>query len=130
MSYKIERTLDFKTQYRKLTKKNHTLQERLDKRLTQIIEDPIIGEPKRYNLKYTRGSHVDPFVVVYMIIEDTILFISVDHHDTVYKEAPKILRDIKLEFPELWAAMSPSLRQHLDAGHFAAKSILSCELLA
>ena len=50
MSYKIERTLDFGTQYRKLTKKNHTLQERLDKRLTQIIEDPTIGEPKRYNL--------------------------------------------------------------------------------
>ena len=117
MSYKIERTLDFKTQYRKLTKKDHTLQERLDKRFTQIIADPSIGEPKRYNLKYTRGSHVDPFVIVYMIIKDTILFISVSHHDIVYKEAPKILGDIKLEFPELWAAMSPSLRQHLDAVH-------------
>ncbi|MFZ3149450.1 MAG: type II toxin-antitoxin system mRNA interferase toxin, RelE/StbE family [Methanothrix sp.] len=113
MSYKIERTLDFKTQYRKLTKKDHTLQERLDKRFTQIIEDPYVGEPKRYNLKYTRGSHVDPFVIVYMIIKDTILFIYVGHHDIVYKEAPKILGNIEHEFPALWAIMSPDLKRHL-----------------
>ena len=29
-----------------------------------------------------------------MIIEDNIIFLYVDHHDSVYKEAPKVLGDI------------------------------------
>jgi hypothetical protein len=48
-----------------------------------------------------------------MIIDDNILFLYVDHHDFVYKEAPKILGDIEVEFPELWAVMSPDLKRRL-----------------
>jgi hypothetical protein len=48
-----------------------------------------------------------------MVISDTILFIYVDHHDFVYKEAPRVLGDIECEFPELWAVMPPDLKRHL-----------------
>jgi len=113
MSYKIERTLDFKTQFKKLTKKDGKLDERLSKKIKQIIKNPELGDPKSHDLKYTRGSHVDPFVIVYMIISDTILFLYLDHHDFVYKESPKILGNIEYEFPELWAVMSPDLKRHL-----------------
>ena len=35
--------------------------------------------------------HIDPFVVAYVIIKDTVLLINFDHHDKVYEETPKIM---------------------------------------
>jgi mRNA-degrading endonuclease RelE of RelBE toxin-antitoxin system len=69
--------------------------------IKQIVANPTkIGKPKTANLKYTYGSHVaDHFVIVYMIIEDNILFLYVDHYDFVYDEAPRILGNIEIEFP-------------------------------
>ena len=114
MPYKIRRTLKFRDQYRRLTKKNKSLQPKIDDKIRQIVENPTIGKPKTGNLKYTRGSHVaGHFVIVYMIIEDNIIFLYVDHHDFVYKEAPKVLENIEYEFPELWAMMPPDLKRYL-----------------
>jgi addiction module RelE/StbE family toxin len=113
MPYKIKPTLDFKKQFGKLTKRYKKLDESLSNKIKQIIQNPELGDPKSHNLKYTRGSHVNPLVIVYMIISDTILFIYVDHHDFVYKEAPKVLGNIECEFPELWAVMPPNLKRHL-----------------
>jgi addiction module RelE/StbE family toxin len=98
MQYKVGRTQEFVDQFRKLTRKDKTLKERLDKKIRQIRENPYLGDPKTYNLKYTRGTHVNSYVIVYMIICDTILFLYVAHHDVVYEEAPKVFRDIELEF--------------------------------
>jgi addiction module RelE/StbE family toxin len=113
MSYKVGRTQEFKDQFRKLTKKDKPLQDKLDKKIRQILDNPYIGKPKSHNLKYTRGTHVNPYVIIYMIINDTISFLYVDHHDFVYKDAPKVLGNIERQFPELWAVMSPDLRRHL-----------------
>lgn len=54
-----------------------------------------------------------------MIIDDNILFLYVDYHDFVYDEAPRIIGDIEIEFPELWAVMSPDLRRHLKRWKFS-----------
>ncbi|OPY51306.1 MAG: hypothetical protein A4E49_02317 [Methanosaeta sp. PtaU1.Bin112] len=115
MPYKIKRTQEFRDQYVKLTRKNKSLQIKIDSKIKQIAANPTkIGKPKTRDLKYTYGSHVaDHFVIVYMIIEDNLLFLYVDHHDFVYKEAPKILGNIEIEFPELWAVMSPDLKRQL-----------------
>jgi hypothetical protein len=48
-----------------------------------------------------------------MIIENNIIFLYVDNHDSVYKEAPKVLGNIEYQFPELWAVMPPDLKRHL-----------------
>lgn len=48
-----------------------------------------------------------------MIIKDTILFIYVDHHNSVYRDAPKVLGNIEVQFPELWAVMSTDLKRYL-----------------
>jgi len=61
MPYKIKRTLDFKSQFKRLTKKDRKLDERLSKKIRQIIENHDLGDPKNHDLKYTRGSHVDYF---------------------------------------------------------------------
>jgi len=113
MPYKIERTQEFKDQYIKLTRRNKALRDKLDKKILQVVKNPVLGEPKSYNLKYTRGTHVDPYVIVYMIFSDTILFLYVDHHNCVYEDTPKVFKDIEIEFPELWAKMPPELRRRL-----------------
>ncbi|MCJ7445336.1 MAG: type II toxin-antitoxin system RelE/ParE family toxin [Methanotrichaceae archaeon] len=111
---KIERTPEFKDQYRKLTRKNKPLKDKLDKKIGQIIRNPGLGEPKRYDLKHTRGAHVDPFVILYLLISDTILLLYVDHHKCVYNDAPKILGNIEIDFPVLWAVMPSDLKNQFS----------------
>jgi mRNA-degrading endonuclease RelE of RelBE toxin-antitoxin system len=115
MPYKIRRTLEFRNQYLKLTRKNKSLQSKIDNKTKQIAANPTrIGKPKTGDMKYTYGSHVaDHFVIVYMLISNNIIFLYVDHHDLVYQEAPRILENIEIEFPELWSVMSADLKRHL-----------------
>lgn len=52
MPYKIRRTHEFRDQYRKLTKKNKSLQPKIDNKIKQIVANPTkIGKPKTANLK-------------------------------------------------------------------------------
>jgi hypothetical protein len=44
------------------------LEERLLKKINHILNNPSIGIQKRHKLKHARGSHVDPYVIVYLII--------------------------------------------------------------
>lgn len=117
MPYKIRRTLEFREKYRNIVEKNKSLQPKIDEKIKQIVASPTTtGKPKRGNLKYTRGAHVaGNFVIIYMIIGDNVVFLYIDRHDPAYKEAPKVLKDIEHDFPELWAVMSPDLRRHLSA---------------
>lgn len=114
MQYKLERTPEFKDQYRRLTKKNKPLQEKLDKKIAQIVKNPEIGEPKKYDLKYTRGTPIYPFVITYLFFSDTILLLYVDHHKCVYEDTPKILANIEINYPELWAVMPDSMREQFS----------------
>ncbi|MCW4014477.1 MAG: type II toxin-antitoxin system mRNA interferase toxin, RelE/StbE family [Candidatus Bathyarchaeota archaeon] len=85
-------TTEFDKQFKKLTKKDPNLKDRLLKKIEQIISDPEIGVPKKHDLKHARGSHVDPYVIVYIFKENTVTFIYVDHHNKVYQKAPEILK--------------------------------------
>lgn len=89
-------TTEFDAQFKKLTKKDKALKDRLLKKMDQILSDPEIGDPKKYNLKLSRGSHVDPYVIVYIFKDNTITFIYVDHHDKVYKKAAEILERYRI----------------------------------
>jgi len=90
-----ESTPEFDAQFLKLTRKNKALEERLLKKIGQIIDNPSIGSPKRHSLRHARGSHVDPYVIVYRIMGDRIQFLYVDHHDFVYQKAAEILEKIE-----------------------------------
>jgi len=82
----------FHKQFRKLTKKDATLRERLKKKIKAIADNPEIGEPKSHNLRGLRGDHVDPFVIVYGVFDDIVIFIHVDHHDKAYAAAEEITK--------------------------------------
>jgi mRNA-degrading endonuclease RelE of RelBE toxin-antitoxin system len=91
---RFESTPEFDAQFSKLTRKNKALKERLIKKIAQILDNPFIGAPKSYTLKHARGSHIDPYVIVYRMKGDAIQFLYVDHHDAAYKKAAKILKKI------------------------------------
>ena len=65
----FESTPEFEAQFSRLTRKNKALLGRFIKKIGQILDNPSIGTPKRHNLKHARGSHVDPYVIVYRIRE-------------------------------------------------------------
>ena len=88
-------TPEFDTQFLKLTRKNKGLEERLLKKISEILDNPTIGAPKRHRLKHARGSHVNPYVVVYRIRGDRVQFLYVDHHNFVYQKAAEILEEIE-----------------------------------
>ena len=90
-----ESTPEFDSQFLKLTRKNKALEERLLKKIAQILDNPSIGTPKRHKLRLVRGSHINPYVIVYRIRGDKIQFLYVDHHDFVYYKAAEILDRIE-----------------------------------
>ena len=91
----FESTTEFDAQFSKLTRKNKALEERFLKKIGQILDNPSIGTPKRHKLRHARGSHVDPYVIVYRIKGDRIQFLYVDYHNFVYLRAAEILEKIE-----------------------------------
>lgn len=105
MAYKPITTYYFEKRFKKLTKKDGLLKERIIRKIQELIGDPNIGEPKRHELRGLRGVHLDPFILVYVIIKDIVLLINLDHHDKVYKETPKII-DALLNDPRTIEALT------------------------
>ena len=101
MRFRFEPVPDFIDQFDKLTKKDRALRERAIKKIDQILTNPEIGEPKKYRLKMARGVHVNPFVIVYMIVGDKIVFLWFDHHDQAYDKAASILEKTASDYPYL-----------------------------
>jgi len=101
MRFRFEPVPDFVDQFDKLTRKDRALRERAIKKIDQILTNPEIGEPKRYGLKMARGVHVNPFVIVYMIVGDKIVFLWFDYHDQAYDKAASILEKVALNYPYL-----------------------------
>ena len=91
MAFQTIATYYFDKKFEKLTKKDGLLKERVIRKLQEISINPDIGEPKRYALKGLWGEHLDPFVIIYIVIKDIILLINFDHHDKAYAETPKII---------------------------------------
>jgi mRNA-degrading endonuclease RelE of RelBE toxin-antitoxin system len=91
MAYQPITTYYFEKRFKKLTKKDGLLRERIIRKLQEIINNPDIGEPKRHALRGLRSVHIDPFVVAFVVIKDAILLINLDHHDKVYEETHKVI---------------------------------------
>jgi mRNA-degrading endonuclease RelE of RelBE toxin-antitoxin system len=98
MAFQTISTYYFDKKFKKLAKKDSLLRERVIRKLQEISINPEIGEPKRYALKGLRSVHLDPFVLIYIIIKDIVLLINFDDHDKAYISTPRIL-DVLLRDP-------------------------------
>ena len=102
MSFKYFLTKRYINNYKKLTRKNKEFKSQIDNKIDQIIDNPEIGTPKRYDLKGIRGAHVGHFVITYIVIKDTIVFITINHHDKAYGETSTIYAQLEKLYPEIW----------------------------
>mgnify|MGYP001396391887 CR=1 FL=1 len=102
MTFSFTTTRQFDKKFRKLTRKNQALKDQVFGKISEIIENPEIGVPKKNELKGLRGVHVGPFVIIYILINDKILFIHFDHHDHVYNSesifAPAQMAELRIRF--------------------------------
>jgi YafQ family addiction module toxin component len=82
--YKPKRSKYFEKDYVSLVKRNKGLQERLDKKILQILGMPEAYKNLRRPLQGYKAAHVDPFVITLRIENDYVRYVRVAHHDVVY----------------------------------------------
>jgi addiction module RelE/StbE family toxin len=75
---------------RKKFRKNKPMQDALDKKIAQILENPQMFKPLGAPLEGCRRVHVlGSFVLIYDILEEsrTVRLLKFGHHDEVYNRA-------------------------------------------
>jgi YafQ family addiction module toxin component len=84
MEYRIHYADVFEKQLKKIKGKDPVLFERLSKKMLEVALQPEHYKPLRGDLAGARRVHIDPFVLVYEIDADTVIFHYVKHHDKAY----------------------------------------------
>ena len=75
---------EFKRQLQKIQKKDKILFERLEKKIRTILLEPTHLKHLRNVLQGQQRVHLGPFVLKFSIEEETVYFITIDHHDHAY----------------------------------------------
>ena len=83
MTFKPVFTPEFKKQLKKINK-DRALLDKIKKNIKKLCENPKIGKPLRHNLKGHRRIHINPFVLIYSVAGDNIIFHYYEHHDKAY----------------------------------------------
>ena len=87
MSYRLVFAQQFQKNFKRLTKKNSVLRERILKRIEEIAVNPDIGEHLAQRLAGKQSVHVAKhWVIIYEVFinENKIEFQNFDHHDCAY----------------------------------------------
>lgn len=110
MAFKSVTTSHFEKRFSKLTNKNTTFKKQVINKMKEIRQNPEIGEPKSHELRGLRGLHIsEHFVVVYLIFNNFVIFINLDHHDNAYdRETMKRLIKRLLDDKKLLTALKIS----------------------
>ena len=87
MSDDYRRSPTFYKKFKKLTEKDPGLKNKIVDKIIQVLDNPEIGDFKRYDLKGVQGVHVNPFVILYRVSGNTIEFVNIDHHDKIYRKS-------------------------------------------
>jgi mRNA-degrading endonuclease YafQ of YafQ-DinJ toxin-antitoxin module len=82
--YKPKRSKYFEKDYVSLVKKDKGLQQRLDKKILQILGMPELYKNLKRPLQRYKAAHVDPFVITFRIEGDYVRYVRVAHHDLIY----------------------------------------------
>lgn len=85
MTYTARFTVDFENDT-KFLKKDKTLRERVEKKILEILQNPEHYKPLQNVLKGKRRVHVGPYVLVYEIETELVIFHRFLHHDQAYRQ--------------------------------------------
>jgi len=83
--YRPARSEYFKEDYTQLVSKNKGLQEQIDKKILQILENPESHKNLKRPLQRYKRAHIGPFVMTFRVESDVVRFVRIEHHDRVYK---------------------------------------------
>ncbi len=83
--YRPARSEYFRKDYGKIIKKDKSLQEHVDKKILQILENPNAYKPLRRPLAGYRRVQAGSFVITFRIDGDLVRFVRIAHHDKIYK---------------------------------------------
>jgi len=75
-------TQKFEQQYKKM--KNRTTQDRIDKQIRKILNNPNVGKPLKHDLKGERTIYIKPFRLIYTVQEDRLILLKFEHRNGVY----------------------------------------------
>jgi YafQ family addiction module toxin component len=84
--YSLEIEEDVSKTFKRLLKKDRKQLEAVNKKIEQILLDPLQFKPLRYPLKSLRRVHVGSFVIIYQVLENppTVRIVKYKHHDEAY----------------------------------------------
>lgn len=81
MTYQAVFDPPFKEKLKKIYKKDRALYNRVMKKIEQIVLKAKHYKPLKHELKGKRGAHVDPFVIIFKVDEENVVFLEIDKHD-------------------------------------------------
>ncbi len=84
--YNLELDEDVFKVFKKLAKKDKTQLEAINKKIDQILTDPLQFKPSKHPLEGLRRVHIGSFVLIYEVLEvsKTVRVLKYKHHDDAY----------------------------------------------
>jgi len=84
--YNLELDEDVFKVFKKLAKKDKTQLEAINKKIDQILTDPLQFKPLKHPLEGLRRVHIGSFVLIYEVLEvsKTARVLKYKHHDDAY----------------------------------------------
>jgi len=84
--YSLEIEEDVYRTFKKLAKKDKKQLEAINKKIQQILADPLQFKPLRHPLEGLRRVHIGSFVLIYEVRENpkTVRVLKYKHHDEAY----------------------------------------------
>jgi len=84
MSYSLDVSEKLDKVFFKLAKKDKIQFKILSRKIEEILENPLIGEPLRGNMSGQRSVHIQNFCLIYEI-DKKVKLLDYDHHDVFYR---------------------------------------------
>jgi len=82
--YNPKRSEFFKKDYLRIIRKNKGLQDKIDKKILQVLETPHSFKNLKRPLQGYKRTHIGPFVITFRIDGDFVRFVRFEHHDKIY----------------------------------------------
>jgi addiction module RelE/StbE family toxin len=75
-------TQRFEQEFKKI--KDRATQDKIEKQIMKILENPNKGKPLKYNLKGERTVYIKPFRLIYTVKKDKLIILRFEHRNGVY----------------------------------------------
>ena len=76
-------TQKFEQDFKKI--RDRAIQDKLERQLRKIAENPDFGKPLRYGLKGEWSTYIKPFRLIYKVEGDKLILLRFEHRKEVYE---------------------------------------------